>query len=570
MGYTTHVKTFPRLSIANVSAPFHPIIPSDAMKKTALAFFLCLPSASHASRAADQNVSDGSLWDFIEASASPSDADAHDASLSANASRELHASRTRESAYLDRAMRLAEPPLDFYADPVAHLAADPLHLKDINPDDFDIPVVVNDAVVRWMEYFTGSGRKWYGKWLSRSGKYWPMMHAKLDAAGLPRDMVFLSMIESGYATHAYSSAAAVGLWQFMPGTAKGYDLRVDWWVDERRNPELATDAAIEYLTYLHKRYDHWYLAWAAYNAGPTRVSRGIRTHNTRDFWTLSKKNSFRAETDNYVPKLLAAAIIGKHPERYGFGGIEPMDPMAHETVTVSANVGIDVLAKCAGVTVDEFRALNPQLRRWALPPSPARQMVHVPTGQSKRFLAALDKVPTQQRLTHKRHTVRSGESLGTIARQYGVSAKSIQTVNKLRNPNRIAVGQNLVIPVAGHESASRSLAATSGGKPQAKRPQTHAVRSGQTLSGIAKRYGVRVSDLKRWNGIENANRIRPGQRLKLYGAAPGPQWTSYTVRRGDTLTGIAQRHGCSITELRKWNNLKTSRIMAGQKLKVRK
>ena len=321
-------------------------------------------------------------------------------------------------------------------------------------------------MVKWLKYFTGPGRKWYGKWLARSGKYWPMMHEKLDAAGLPRDMVFLSMIESGYATHAYSHASAVGLWQFMAATGKGYDLRVDWWVDERRNPERATDAAIEYLTHLKKRYGHWYLAWAAYNAGPTRVSRGIRNHNTRDFWTLSKKGSFRPETDNYVPKLLAAAIIGKNPERYGFTGIEKQAPMSHDTVTVSANVGIDVLARCADVSVDEFRALNPQLRRWALPPSPARQLVHVPKDTSRAFLAALDKIPSDKRITHRRHKVKRGETLGTIARSYGVSSGSIQTVNKIRNANRIAVGQELVIPVSGQAGAT-SLAASRGGQPAA-------------------------------------------------------------------------------------------------------
>lgn len=539
------------------------------MLKTTLLLSLWIAPQAHASSTPAAKT-DGSLWDFIEAPASPTDADAHDASLSVQASHELRESRTRESAYLDRAIRLAEPPVEFYTDPVAQLAADPLHLKDIDPSEFDIPVVVNDSVIRWMEYFTGPGRQWYGKWLTRSGRYWPMMHEKLDAAGLPRDMVFLSMIESGYATHAYSSAAAVGLWQFIASTGKGYDLRIDWWVDERRDPELATDAAIEYLTYLHKRYDHWYLAWAAYNAGPSRVSRGIRNHKTKDFWALSRKGSFRAETDNYVPKLLAAAIIGKHPERYGFTGIDYMEPMKHETVTVSANVGIDVLAKCAGVTVDEFRTFNPHLRRWALPPSPARQTVHVPTGQSKRFLAALDKIPNTKRLTHKRHKVQKGETLGTIARKYGVSSRSIQTVNKIRNANRISVGVNLVIPVTEGSDSARTLAATSGGKPTAKRPKTHTIKGGQTLSGIAKKYGVRISDIKRWNAIQNANRIQPGQKLKLYGAAPGPKWVSYTVRRGDTLTGIAKRHGCSITDIRKWNNLKSSRIMAGQKIKVRK
>ena len=432
-------------------------------------------------------------------------------------------------------------------------------------------MVVNDSVVKWMKYFTGPGRKWYGKWLARSGKYWPMMHEKLDAAGLPRDMVFLSMIESGYATHAYSHASAVGLWQFMAATGKGYDLRVDWWVDERRNPERATDAAIEYLSHLKKRYGHWYLAWAAYNAGPTRVSRGIRNHNTRDFWTLSKKGSFRAETDNYVPKLLAAAIIGKNPERYGFTGIEKHEPLSQDTVTVSANVGIDILARCAGISVDEFRALNPQLRRWALPPSPTRQLVHVPKDKSRSFLAALDKIPSDKRITHRRHKVKRGESLGTIARKYGVSSGSIQSVNKIRNANRIAVGQELVIPVSGQAGAT-SLAASRGGEPATtvKRPAHHTVRRGQTLSGIARKYSLKSKDLARWNNIKDARRIQAGQKLKLSGAKAGPQWTYYTVRRGDTLSGIAQRHGCATKDLRSWNKLRSSKIMAGQKLKIRK
>lgn len=514
-------------------------------------------------------TADGSLWDFIEAPTPPRDADAHDKAMSRAATMELRASRTQESAYVDRAIKLSVPPIDFYTDPVAHLAADPLHLREVDPNQYDIPMVVNDAVVRWMKYFTGPGRSWYGKWLARSGKYWPMMHEKLDAAGLPRDMVFLSMIESGYATHAYSHADAAGLWQFIASTGKGYDLRVDWWVDERRNPELATDAAIEYLSTLKKRYGLWYLAWAAYNAGPSRVSRGIKNHGTKDFWTLSRKGAFRAETDNYVPKLLAAAIIGKNPERYGFGDVIKQEAMSHDTVTVSANVGIDILARCADVTVDEFRALNPQLRRWALPPSPSRQVVHVPRDGSKSFLAALDKIPSNKRITHRRHKVKRGETLGTIAKSYGVTARAIQAVNKIRNANRISVGVNLVIPVSGMP-IDKALAASTGGSSKAtqKRPQTHTIRSGQTLSGIAKKHGVRTSDLKRWNGIKDAGRIRSGQKLKLYGAAPGPKWRSYTVRRGDTLSGIARRHHCTTAEIKKWNKLKSTKIMAGQKLKI--
>jgi membrane-bound lytic murein transglycosylase D len=515
----------------------------------------------------------GSLWDYIEAPTPPSDSDAHDVQTSRGPTQDLLAARLSESAYVDRAAELARPPMGFYKDPVEALEADPLHLREFDATEFDIPVVVNDDVIRWMKYFTGRGRSWYGKWLGRSGKYWPMMFEKLDAAGAPRDLVFLSMIESGYATHAYSSAAAVGLWQFIASTGRMYKLRVDWWVDERRNPELATDAAIGYLTDLHKQYGDWYLAWAAYNAGPGRVNRGIRNHKTRDFWTMVKKGSFRTETDNYVPKLLAAAIIGKHPERYGFEGIVRQDPMEHETVTVPANVGIDVLAKCAGVTVDDFRSLNPHLRRWALPPSPARQVVHVPTKRSKKFLAALDKIPPDQRITHRRHKVRKGETLAKIAGKYSVSVHAIQSVNRIRDANRISVGQTLVIPVAGQPSSQTTLTSSAGGAAtKRKRATSHVVRKGETLSQIAEKYKVKTSDLIRWNGLRSANRIRVGQKLKLGGtkAARASTWTRYTVRRGDTLSTIARRQGCSIAQLKQWNGLRSSRIMAGQKLKVKR
>lgn len=545
---------------------------------------LSLTTAQGANRLDNAPKSDApaSLWDFIEAPSSPADADRHDRSTSRSPTQDLHAAKKSESSYRNRAIQSATPAIAFYRDPIQALENDPLHLRQIDPTEFDIPMVVNDAVIKWMRYFTGRGRSWYGKWLARSGKYWPMMYEKLDAAGAPRDLVFLSMIESGYATHAYSKAAAVGLWQFIGNTGRAYKLRVDWWVDDRRDPEQATDAAIGYLTDLHKQYGHWYLAWAAYNAGPTRVNRGIRNHNTRDFWTMVQKGSFRAETDNYVPKMLAAAIIGKHPERYGFGDIVRHEPIVHETVSVPANVGIDVLANCAGVSVDEFRNLNPQLRRWALPPSPSRQMVHVPVKMSKKFLATLAKVPADQRITHRRHKVQKGESLGTIATKYGVSAQAIQSTNQIQNPNRISVGHELVIPMKGSQVPPTALASTAGSTKRTKRTKqprakktTHKVRSGETLSQIASKYQVKTADLMRWNGLRSANRIRSGQTLKVHGGSTTTtqnrtSWTSYTVRRGDTLSVIARRKGCTIAQLKQWNRLRSSRIMVGQKLKLKR
>ncbi|MFT5681349.1 MAG: membrane-bound lytic murein transglycosylase D, partial [Myxococcota bacterium] len=431
---------------------------------------------------------------------------------------------------------------------------------------------------------TGPGRKYYQRWLSRSTRYRPMMYEKLDAAELPRDLVYLSMIESGYATHAYSSAAAVGLWQFIAPTGKQYELRIDWWVDDRRDPMQATDAAIGFLGDLYRRYDHWYLAWAAYNGGPGRVSKGISRNGTRDFWELVEHNAFPRETDNYVPKLLAAAIIGKHPDRYGFTGIEYQDAMAMDAVTVGPNIGLDVLARCAGITLEEFQELNPHLRRWALPPDPAEQVIYVPQTTGGAFLASLEKVPAQERLTYHRHKVQSGDSLGTIAAKYGTDMAAIQSVNRITNPNRIYVGMELVIPASGAEiPPDAALTSTSGGSSSTRSATTssrsassstsgqtitHTVARGEALSKIAETYGVKTSDLMRWNQISNANRVNAGQKLKVHTSAA--QWNTYTVRSGDSLSRIAAANGCTTAQLKSWNDISGSTIYAGQKLKIKR
>jgi membrane-bound lytic murein transglycosylase D len=542
---------------------------------------LCTLPLAQASRTSDAApptpVSrDGSLWDYIEA---PSDSDAHDRSKVRRQTRDLSTTRFAEDDYIRQAREALTVPVDFYRDPAGHIADDPLYLSQIDPRDFDIPIVVNDEVIQWMKYFTGRGRRSMTKWLGRSGKYWPMMHGKLDNKSAPRDLVFLSMIESGYATHAHSSASAVGLWQFIESTGRMYDLRVDWWVDERRDPEMATDAAIEFLTELHGKYGDWYLAWSAYNAGPGRVNRAIRKHGTRDFWELSAKQGLPKETRNYVPKLLAAAIIGKYAERYGFTSIEYADPLVLDTVTVPANVSLEVLAECAKLTTDEFRGINPKLRRWALPPSPAKHTVHVPRKKGKKFLAALDKIPEDKRVTHTRHTIKKGETLSRIAKKYGVTTRSIQKVNKIKNSRHIKVGAQLIIPKDGSPSG-RALTDSRGSsdrsskkrsKRSTSRPSRHTVGKGETLSGIASKYKVKTAELKSWNGLKSSNTIRIGQKLTLKAPAkPKTQWSSYTVRKGDSLSAIAKRHGCSVTELRKWNKLKSTQIRTGQKLKVQK
>jgi len=557
---------------------------------------------------------EGSLWTYVEggqlAPEPPSPEELSE-------SKELADARRSEESFLTRVR--VNPPIEFYKDPVRVLEHDPLFLDRVDVAEFDIPVDINEDVVRWMNYFTGKGRKYYSRWLSRSTAVRPMMYQKLEAAGLPKDLVYLSMVESGYSTAAYSSAAAAGLWQFIAPTGRLYDLRIDSWVDERRDPEASTDAALRFLGDLYKQLGDWRLVWAAYNGGPARVTRGIARNGTRDFWTLVNRNAFADETDNYVPKIMAAAIIGKHPERYGFTNINYQDPPAYDTIQVEGGMyGLDVLAEAAGMSVDDLRTLNPHLRQMATPPEGV--FIHVAKGKGDTFAANVANIPEEKRLTFREHRVGKGESLGSIAKHYGVSVSDLQAANHIRNPNLISVGQKLVIPGAG--VSAKALASADSARPTAKEPPAttkpdsaddaetarasapvkppakasapakpapsarslvssagtgsappktslswYTVRKGDALSAIAAREGVSMSDLMRWNGISNANQVYAGQKLKVYTAAAS--WTTVTVRSGETLSQIAARYGCSVSDIQAWNRLSGTRIDAGQKLKIR-
>jgi membrane-bound lytic murein transglycosylase D len=504
----------------------------------------------------------GSLWDYIESYSIAQGSEEH---------QQEGLQATKQLPELVVNQLLSNETRSFYLDPIKTLEHDPLFIDMIDPADFDIPIVVNDDVKRWMNYLLGPGRKYYAKWLSRSTKFTPMMQKKLRASGLPEDLIYLSMIESGFSTAAYSSAAAAGLWQFIPSTGREMGLRVDWWIDERRDPEKSTDAAIKFMSRLYKNFDHWYLVWAGYNGGPGRVSKGIAKYGTRDFWELEEHNAFPAETDNYVPKIIAAAIIGKYKERYGFTDIQYQKPLEYDTVSVEGNIGIDVLAKCAGLSVSEFKAYNPQLLQHALPPGSQKHDVHVP--KSTGFLAALAKVPASERITYQRHVIQKGESLGRIAAKYGVSVQSIQTKNNIKNANRIHVGQVLLIPSAGEAKSlvsakggsSKPSSSSSSSKPKTK-TITHTIKKGENLNLIANKYGVSVSDIKRWNKITNANKIYAGQKLKIY--TNQPTWTTYTVKSGDNLSTIAKKYGVTVSDIKTWNNLKSTKIYVGQKLKI--
>lgn len=602
--------------------------------------FALLPGAAHAepaladaldasSPAADPPV-DESIWDYIEASEK-----APPAPGVAAASQELAQERLDELQYLGAVG--AEPPTGYYLDPFAATALDPLHLDQVNAREFDIPIAVNDAVKGWMEYFLGRGRGYYTRYLQRSTKYIPMMQRELTKNGLPKDLVYLSMIESGFTTGATSYASAAGLWQFMPGTGRQYGLRIDYWVDERRDPEKATQSAIQYLGYLAKMFDgDWWLAWASYNGGEGRVQRATQRYGTTDFWTLTTKDALHPETENYVPKLIAAAIIGKHPDRYGFVNLKYEAEWSFDRVTVPASTGIDVLARCAGLSEESFVELNPALRRWALPPDPEEQSVRIPAGRKAAFEDAFSKIPPEERVTYARHVVRRGESIASIAKAYGVSADTVARVNRLKSTkSRLSVGMELIIPTnkqaeaamasmdespqgaASVQSSGSSATTSSSGSSSstttgstAATPEkklvvkTHTVAKGETLSGIASKYGLTLTELKSLNGITR-NTAYAGEKLvvKKYWStsdstakssaaasssssksssasssssskssstsASSGKTTTYTVRKGDTLSTIADRYGVTTSQLKAWNGLHSSTIYPGQRLKIK-
>ena len=278
-----------------------------------------------------------------------------------------------------------------------------------------------------------------------------------------------------------------------------------------------------------------------------------------------------------MPKLIAAAIIGKHPERYGFTGIEFQEELRYDTVDVEGSVSVDVLAKLADLTVEEIEALNPALVRGATPPDGTTH-VRVPLETGEVFAARLEELPPEERVTYRRHRVAKGESLGRIASRYGVTTASLAQFNKIANPNRIYVGMDLIIPVPGATPPPEAIAAASGSgsssvksKPApAAASVKHTVARGETLSGIAARYGVKPSAVQSANGLRDADQIKVGQVLTVVGGQPAAQLqTSYTVRRGDSLGKIAERFGCSVSDLQSWNGIRdASSIRAGQKLKL--
>ncbi|MFH1263295.1 MAG: LysM peptidoglycan-binding domain-containing protein [Pseudomonadota bacterium] len=449
---------------------------------------------------------------------------------------------------------------------------------------FDIPIVVNKQVEKWIDYFQGSGRKVFTAWLARSERYVPLFKGILRENGLPEDLIYLAMIESGFKPYAYSRAKASGPWQFIKRTGQNYGLRVNWWLDERRDPEKSTIAAAQHLKDLYDEFNSWYLAAAGYNAGRGKVARAIERYSTEDFWEMSRYGYLKAETKNYVPKMIAAALLAKDPERYGFTDVPYEEPLTYDKVTVPEPTELSAAAKALGIDIRTLVELNPDLKRNITPPNYPNYELKVPVGYAEKFTASYSEIRRNTVPRVIRHVVGRRDTLQSIAAEYGVATQTIVVFNHLRS-NSVRRGQQLAIPIrlpTGEPVRDAAVRTRLG-----KKPDVYAVRSGDTLWSISRRFDVSVSELRKWNRLNGQSGLKVGTRLKLYarsdpamlvpsrglpGKGPGPDaWKTYRVQRGDTLWSIAKKNGVRPSDLAEWNRLEPngSDLRPGSELRIR-
>ena len=387
--------------------------------------------------------------------------------------------------------------------------------KFIVVDDRDghIPLVRNKQVDQFITYFTTTkGRKQFAIWLKRYEEYKNLILPILKEHEMPEELMILAMIESGLNPKAYSRANASGMWQFIYSTGKSYGLKRDWYVDERRDFIKSTHAACEYLKDLNDQFDNWYLALAAYNCGAGRVSRASRLHQTYDFWQM---HSLPRESRNYIPYYLAAAIIAKDPEKYGFK-VPKVKPFEYEEVVLENSADLAVLARVAGIKVKKLRNYNPELRQSATP-TDSPYLLKLPKGKKEQFLARWNSIPEAERFAPQFivHRVRYGESLWTISKKYGASIHDIAAVNKLRNRHKIRVGNKLKVPMKG--ASLRTWGTKDNGGPAGHYKVTYKVKRGDTLGQIAEDYKTNASKIRRWNRLKyGSSLIYPGQKLKIW------------------------------------------------------
>jgi membrane-bound lytic murein transglycosylase D len=403
---------------------------------------------------------------------------------------------------------------------------------DLQETSHDIPIPLNDRVLRYVELFQGRLREFLTSGLQRGAQYLPMIQSVFRAEGLPLDLAYVPLIESAFKPTALSRAKAKGVWQFMKGTGLEHGLKQDWYIDERSDPEKATLAAAKYFKSLYNMFDDWHLAMASYNGGPGRMQRAIKRSGRDNFWSLTATSRYLPrETREYVPMILAAVIIAKNPVKYGFEVAETTAPSV-ETVLVPPAVDLRRVAEWTGVSADEIQQLNPELRRWTTPIRGSDYELTVPAGQAEVVRERLASTGSNELNALQWHVVKRGETLVTIARKLRVSRADLAEANYLGTSSRVQAGQRLLIP---RMPSAALLARAANGEAPAAATDTvaqatfeesaieesariiHRVRRGETLSSIAKKYQTTIESLKAANNLRGSV-VKVGDRLVVQGS----------------------------------------------------
>ncbi|MCX5870462.1 MAG: LysM peptidoglycan-binding domain-containing protein [Deltaproteobacteria bacterium] len=493
--------------------------------------------------------------------------------------------------------------------------------QNVQPDTTcsDFPITINNQVQVYLDLFQNQQRKSFAIWLSRSGKYLPLMQKELKEAGLPEDLAYLAMIESGFNQKAYSKADASGLWQFIPGTGSQYNLKTNKYLDERRDAEKSTKAAVSFLSNLYDEFGDWHLAVAAYNAGPAKISKGMERYNTKDFWSLAQYDYLAMETKRYVPKLIASIIIAKNPEKYGFTDIQPESPYAYETLEVGPGLTLDAVALISNCDRKTIDLLNQELSTDKTPLNQSSYHIKIPVGSQK---IASENLPRLQRIAttdYKSHTITKGESLSEVCKRYDVNKTTLLKVNNLRN-QKLASGQRLRIP---YQTIRYHLLPEGSNKAIAAATQDnlilHRIQKGESISQISHKYKVPAELIISWNDLPRNPKLHIGQQLSLYidqkNKASQPVKTTtiasnsqkddkviilatqikkfpktvtntmvtasntetpeklqnswYKVQDGDTIWTIAKELKLSPLQIKQWNNLQSNTIHPGKRLKIK-
>ena len=467
---------------------------------------------------------------------------------------------------------------------------------EIKTTKSDLPLMLNDQVAMFINYFSSTkGRHTLEHGLTRAGRYRDMISETFKQEGVPQDLIYLAMAESGFQPLAVSRASARGMWQFMSGSGVIYGLNRNWWVDDRQDPEKSTRAAARYLKELYAQLGDWYLAMAAYNSGAGTVQHAVERTGYADFWELYRRGVLPQETRNYVPIIVAVTIMAKNPAQYGLENVVPDKPVPADQVTINYPVDLRLVAECLDTSESYLQELNPSLLRLTTPKDQTFTL-HLPAGSKDKYETAIALIPHDMRTFWRYHRVEYGESLASIAHKYHTSTALIAEANNLPD-DEVKAGSKLIIPIAPGKAGDTAA--------YSKTATHYKVRKGDTVGSIADDFEVPVDKLRKWNHLRG-NTVAVGRTLVIYrpvaggagaevasgGGDPAPSKagkagktaqsaksgskaatqtaTFHKVQPGETLSSIAQSYNTTVASLRKNNSNLSATLRAGEILVIRK